>query len=86
MLRIFAIQALFFLLPFLAYGFWLYFTKRVATAPENWKPRLFWLSASGLGLTIAAFLVMAAFSGAPTTGTYTPPKIVDGVLVPGKIE
>ena len=86
MLRIIAIQALFFLLPFMIYAFWLYFTRRLVNAPENWKPQLFWLAASGFAVTIAAFVVMAAFSGAPTTGVYTPPEIRDGVLVPGKIE
>ncbi|MCB1483190.1 MAG: hypothetical protein KDJ55_14815 [Rhodobiaceae bacterium] len=86
MLRIIAIQALFFLLPFLVYGFWLYFSRQVVNAPENWKPHLFWLVVAGFVVTIAAFIAMAAFSGAPTTGVYTPPEIRDGVVVPGTIE
>ena len=86
MLRIIAIQLLFFLLPFLIYGFWLYFTRRVVNAPENWKPHIFWLMVAGFIITIAAFIAMAAFSGAPPEGVYTPPQIKDGVLVPGEIK
>ncbi|MCB1473009.1 MAG: hypothetical protein H6878_03385 [Rhodobiaceae bacterium] len=86
MLRIIAIQSLFFALPFLVYGFWLYFSHRSVDARENWRPHLFWLIAGGLVLTIAAFIAMAAFSGAPPDAVYTPPSVQDGELVPGKLE
>ena len=34
----------------------------------------------------AAFIAMAAFSGAPPDAVYTPPSVQDGELVPGKLE
>lgn len=86
MIRIIALQLLFFLLPFIVYAFWLYFTRRLVNRVENWRPHVFWLVIAGLALTIAAFVTMAAFSGAPPDGTYTPPQIKDGVVIPGEIK
>ncbi|MFN0264476.1 DUF6111 family protein [Tepidamorphus sp. 3E244] len=86
MIRIIAIQLLFFLMPFALYGFYLYFNNRSVDKSENWRPQLYTLIASGMVITIAAFVLMAAFTGAPPDGVYVPPRVEDGVVIPGEVK
>ena len=80
------------LLPTLIYVAWLAATRRRAEKAESgerpeWSeaPWL-WLAAGGVAL--AAFLALASafFGGAPVGGVYVPPQVIDGKVVPGRVE
>ena len=44
------------------------------------------LATSGLMIAAVSFVLLAAFTGSPPDGAYTPSQFRDGVLVPGRIE
>ncbi len=63
MIRVVGIQLLFFLSPFLVYGFYLYFTGRDPMIRESWsRNAVYWLAIVGLVLTIASFVYLALSS------------------------
>lgn len=87
MLRVVGFHIFMFLLPFIVYGFYLYFTRLDPLKRESWEHSpLYFLTLGGLVLTIGSFFVLAAFTGAGPGGTYVPARIEDGRLVPGRIE
>jgi hypothetical protein len=43
-----------------------------------------WLVLSGLGLVVLGFVVLGLAGGSPPGGTYKPPTLVDGEIVPGR--
>ena len=47
---------------------------------------VFWLLAAGCGLLLVVMATLIQFSGGPTTGTYHPPVIEDGVIKPADID
>lgn len=86
MLRIALIDILLFALPFILYAGYMLAVRRVAPA-DLWKGApVFWLLAAGLGLLLVVMATLIQFSGGPTTGTYHPPVIEDGVIKPGQID
>ena len=81
---------LLFLLPFAVYGGWLAVARRRARGHKSdprWRDApLVWLTAAGLGLVLAGFVVAAAFDGtARRDCPYVPPHIVDGRVVPAEV-
>ncbi|MEO1199020.1 MAG: DUF6111 family protein [Pseudomonadota bacterium] len=87
MLRIIAIQLLLFLTPFVVAGLFMYFTRPgFALGHLVERDRFFWLSCTGLGLVIAGFITLGAFSGAEPGQTYVPAREVDGEIQPGYFE
>ncbi|MCX7320522.1 MAG: DUF6111 family protein [Hyphomicrobiales bacterium] len=74
-----------FLIPFVLYALFLLATAKGVTESASWPARVV------LKLLIAAFLsviisfvLLAHFSGAAPTSTYTPAHLEDGKLVPGQ--
>lgn len=79
-------------LPFLAYGLWMYVVRRkmAAAAAANkglWNDAPWtWLMIAGFGLMIASLFAVGFLSGDDPTGTYIPPHVVDGVLIPSQVQ
>lgn len=86
MFRLFAIDAVFFLLPFAAYAMWLAFGRRGVGAAMNWPLRTVgFLSLTGTVMVIVVLMVSVSFSGSPVGGEYHPATLKDGRVVPGSI-
>jgi hypothetical protein len=77
-----------FLLPFIAYGIYLFATRRArakAGAGTGFDEAPWaWLFCAALALTGASLIALWAFSGAPAGGEYIAPHMENGTLVPGK--
>jgi hypothetical protein len=75
------------LLPTLFYLAWLRVARwSEAGAAVAWRklPWL-WLAAIGVCLTAVVLLVVTVGFGTPTPGTYVPPHVENGQIVPGHI-
>ena len=80
------LQYLPFFLPFIGYAIYVVIA-RASGRDASWRsaPWL-WLTALGLLLTIFAFVGFWALDpGGDTGGTYVPPRLEDGRVVPGQI-
>ncbi len=87
MLRIVAFNALFFGLPFVAYGIWLLSTRGTATRRSDWPARVVGtLAVVGALLMVAALITVIHFTAAAPGQGYRPAQVKDGVLVPGEFE
>ena len=76
-----------FLLPFIAYGLYLYATRRAREKGQAFdEAPWFWLFAAGLGLLVASLIAVWYFTGDPAGGVYTAPNGQDGKIVPGKFD
>jgi hypothetical protein len=74
-----------FLIPFVLYALFLLATAKGVTESASWPARvvLKLLIAAFLSVIIS-FILLAHFSGAAPTSTYTPAHVEDGKLVPGQ--
>lgn len=74
-----------FLIPFVLYALFLLATAKGVTESASWPARvvLKLLIAAFLSVIIS-FILLAHFSGAAPTSTYTPAHLEDGKLVPGQ--
>ncbi len=87
MIRLFSIEVALFLAPFVAYGLFLWATRKGVLHPDAWPiPILIALTVVALVLTGAGFVVVAEYSGAPPGSTYVPAHMEDGRLVPGTLK
>lgn len=87
MARIVAFNALFFALPFIAYGIWLLSTRGTAMRGSDWPARVLGiLSLAGAFLMIVALVAVIHFTAAAPGQGYRPATVKDGVLVPGEFE
>ncbi|MBN8995503.1 MAG: hypothetical protein J0H63_01380 [Rhizobiales bacterium] len=87
MVRLLAVNLLFFLLPFAAYAAWLLITRRTIGGAGDWPRRMIlWLAVAGAALMVAVLVVFTSFTGAPPGAVYVPATIVDGKLIPGHFE
>ena len=91
MLKVLLTQVFPLLLPIVIYLLWLRAARRRATAAGSTNPR--WqdapwtlMVASGLLVLIVGMVGLAVFTGEEPGGTYVPPHVVDGVIVPGHVE
>jgi hypothetical protein len=79
-----------FLLPFIAYGLYVFATRRAranSTAGEAFdEAPWYWLFSVGLALTGASLIAVWAFTGAPAGGSYVAPHMENGQVVPGKFD
>jgi hypothetical protein len=76
-----------FLLPFIVYAFYVMMTRRARSRGELFDDTpWFWLTAAGLILSIVSVFVFWYFTAEPAGGTYVPPRLEDGQVVPGRIE
>jgi hypothetical protein len=84
MIRQIATELALFLVPFVAYAFFLWATRTGVLVVGAWSmPRVMWLTIAALVLVIASFVVLAQFGGAPPGSTYIPAHLENGRLVPG---
>lgn len=87
MIRLVAIQIALFLSPFVI---WAIVAKLRGVDGDlvevEARAPLATLAAIGFVLTIVAFLVLAAFDGGSTEGTYVPDRFENGRIVPGHID
>ena len=81
------------LLPFVLYGTCAWWAKRKARAAGGidgdgvWNDAPWvWLATSAVSLLIAVLIATALLSGESTEGTYIPPHVVDGKIVPGEVQ
>ena len=86
MLRIALIDILLFALPFILYAAYMVAVRGIAPADLWQGAPVFWLLAAGCGLLLVVIATLIQFSGGPTTGTYHPPVIEDGVIKPADID
>jgi heme A synthase len=87
MLRIVALDAIFFLTPFAAYALWLLFTRRTVRNPDDWTVKtIAWLALVGAVFMIGILVIFVHLDPVPPGGTYVPPSFEDGVIVPGHTE
>ncbi|MDP6343976.1 MAG: DUF6111 family protein [Alphaproteobacteria bacterium] len=76
-----------FLLPFIAYGIYLFATRRARAKGQAFdEAPWFWLFASGLVLFAASLIVVRLFTGDPPHGRYVPPHLEEGQVVPGRVD
>lgn len=86
MLRIFLVQLLLFLSPFLCYALWLWLGKR-SHHPERWsRGPIAWLTVAGLTLVIVGFVTMASLTKSDGGKDFRPSEMRDGVFIPGRYE
>jgi Family of unknown function (DUF6111) len=84
MLRIFLEVVLPFLAPFLAFGAY----RLLVTRARGFLERTPWfvLTATGMVLACASLVSLAFLGGEKPGGTYVPPHIEDGRIVPGEVK
>ena len=85
MLRNFLFHVVPFLLPFIAYGLYLFATRRAREKGQAFdEAPWYWLLAAGLTLMVASLIAVWAFTGDPAGGEYVAPHVQDGKMVPGR--
>jgi hypothetical protein len=75
-----------FLLPFIAYGLYLFATRRAREKGQTFdEGSWYWLFSTGLVLTIISLIAVWAVTGDPAGGDYMAPHVQEGKMVPGRI-
>ncbi len=73
-----------FLIPFAVYALFLVASQSGLMARTSWPVHIIAkLMLGSLLLVVASFILLAHFSGAPPSSTYTPAHIENGKFVPG---
>lgn len=93
MIRVLLEFAVPLLLPTVLYGIWLAWARRRASTtgaamPPGWRNAP-WLVLAAIGTVLAVAAAVGSGLGRGTqdiTGTYVPPRVIDGKVVPGHIE
>lgn len=85
MLRMLIEEFLLFVLPFCLFASYLVIRRRNPFKVESWSGHLFWLSVAGLLFAIASF-VYAGLVAERHTGSFVPPHVEGGRLVPGQFD
>jgi hypothetical protein len=85
MIRVLALRAFLFAVPFAIYGAYLLLSRARSIVPTHDTP---WtvLFISGLALVVASFLYLGLTEGESTHGRYVAPHVVNGKIVPGHVE
>ncbi len=76
------------LLPFILYFLWA-FVERRRRAAGGWEAKdapWTWLAIAGLALLIVSLVATGLLSGSEPGGTYVPPRVEDGRVVPGRVD
>lgn len=90
MLRTTLIHILILLAPTILYVAWLLLARRAHLSRARWAATfraMPWLRLLGGGLVLAAasLVALALLGGADPGGTYVPPHLLDGEVVPAKV-
>lgn len=88
MVRLLALNALFFLIPFAAYAGYLFVTRRTLGTANDWTARAVTIMSSiGAVAVVVGLAVLVSFEGADTDSTYIPAEIgEDGQIIPGRFD
>lgn len=83
-MRVILVNLLFFLLPFIGYGLFLFFTRDRIDASDvlRGKP-FFWLVGSGMACVVIGLVVLATYQTGTPEAVYVPTRYENGELVPG---
>ncbi|MDA1099079.1 MAG: DUF6111 family protein [Proteobacteria bacterium] len=74
-----------FLLPFIAYGLYLFATRRARETGQAFdEAPWYWLFCSGLVLMVVSLVAVWASTGEPAGDDYVAPHLQDGEMVPGR--
>ncbi len=76
---------LLFLVPFLGFAIYLALARKHVLDIDNWRKPTPWLAMAGLIIVIAGFLG-SALLGQRNQGAYEPPRMENGVLIPGRFK
>ena len=71
-----------FLVPFVVFALYLMLSRKSPLTRESWASHVPWLAVVGL-LLAAGFLVWSGVMAERKHGTFVPPHMEDGRLVPG---
>ncbi|KJV08647.1 hypothetical protein VZ95_16450 [Elstera litoralis] len=79
------------LLPFIVYAVWGWLRRRQAVArgepmPDLKGPPVVWLGIVGIGLVILVLGGLSLQRGQGTLGSYAPPHVENGRIVPGTMK
>ena len=85
MLRNLVEEFLLFILPFLAFATFLIIKRRNPLDVEHWRAHVFWLCVTGFIFAIIS-LIYAGVTAPRHFGSFEPPHIEDGRLVPGRFD
>lgn len=84
MTRFYLTYAFLFLVPFVLYASYIYFSLgKDAVRKSLTVKALGWLSVAGAGLTVIVIVVLTNYTGFSAEGTYQPARFEDGRIVPG---
>lgn len=86
MLRVALLEIALFLLPFIAFGLYLWLRDGAFAPRAMLEGPLLWLAAGGLVIAAIGLFMLANTGGAPPGGVYVPPRYEDGVVIPGHVE
>ncbi|WP_068088532.1 DUF6111 family protein [Polycladidibacter stylochi] len=86
MLRVILTNLLLFLIPFIAYGFWFWLTKKGQEDKKFREGPFGRLAILGLSLAVLSFVAMAILGDAPEGSQYVPAHMEDGRFIPGGFE
>ncbi len=76
-----------FLLPFIAYGLYVFATRRARAKGQAFdEAPWFWLFSSGLASLVASLIAVWAVGGDPAGGEYVAPHMKAGKIVPGQFK
>lgn len=85
MIRVFLQELALFIVPFALYALLLTLQRKKVMDVEHWSRAGMTLTIIGLALAIAGLLYLGIFVETHT-GTYVPPHMEDGKLVPGSFK
>ncbi len=74
---------LLFLVPFVGFAVYLALARKHVLDIDNWRKPTPWLAMAGLLIVISTFIASAIF-GERNLGAYEPPRLENGVLIPGR--
>ena len=80
--------AIVFAVPFVMFFIWAWIARRRAAAGQAPLQQTPWISLSivGLGLMIATLFYIGIDKGGKKGGVYVPPKLVNGVIQPARVD
>jgi hypothetical protein len=90
MIRIIVVNLLLLLLPTIIYFTYIYLRRQQTPDSQDSEiladAPIFWLLAGGAALSIIVLVFLVQWEGSQLNGRYIPPRLEDGVVIPGHVE
>jgi hypothetical protein len=87
MIRILLVNILLVLFPALLYFSYVYLQRRENPNQEIMSDApIFWLLSAGVALMLASLILFGHWEGGAPGKQYVPPRIENGVVIPGHVE